>query len=380
MPVAVNLYKIRQGKDTGGDLFRSIQSQKPQYQGLWTLSPDGQVFTAHQNYKSQETWTEEVLDTLAAGLKAFGPVTPRQARAVHLLPYRGIGVKPDGSVCLALYTRYVRGGGNRLAPPSVYNGSRWMWEGDLKPDGPPVIDTLSLTAGEWATFMPAKSAVGTEWIVPEAVARKFTRALSPNSDQSTMPRPEEASVVELKATVESVEAGQARIRLAGRWEMKHLYEGKPSYGWATAEGAALYDLRKKTLRSVLLAFSGAYRMVPPYDKEDRPIGAVVEWQAEPSPASKSVLLRGVGLSASVPAMTTSRWASSRTAANGAIQGRATVNVRFLEFGEKQQLEAEYLVCCIPFAILKKIAVTPAWLESKRFVLDNVVFGSQSRVL
>ena len=61
-------------------------------------------------------------------------------------------------------------------------------------------------------------------------------------------------------------------------------------------------------------------------------------------------------------------------------GDSQVTVRFKEFGEEQQLDAEYLVCCLPSAILKKIPVTPAWPESKRYVLDNVAFGSQSRVL
>lgn len=61
-------------------------------------------------------------------------------------------------------------------------------------------------------------------------------------------------------------------------------------------------------------------------------------------------------------------------------GESSVTVRFKEFGDEQKLEADYLVCCIPLAILKKIPVTPAWPESKRYVLDNVAFGSQSRVL
>ena len=61
-------------------------------------------------------------------------------------------------------------------------------------------------------------------------------------------------------------------------------------------------------------------------------------------------------------------------------GESQVTVRFQEFGDEQHLDAEYLVCCIPMTILKKIPVTPAWPESKRFVLDNTVIGSQSRVL
>ena len=42
VPVAVNLYKVRRAKDAGGDLFRSIQRQKDQYQGIWIVSPEGQ--------------------------------------------------------------------------------------------------------------------------------------------------------------------------------------------------------------------------------------------------------------------------------------------------------------------------------------------------
>jgi monoamine oxidase len=62
------------------------------------------------------------------------------------------------------------------------------------------------------------------------------------------------------------------------------------------------------------------------------------------------------------------------------RGESQVTVHFKEFGGKKRLDAEYLVCCIPLAILKKIPVTPAWPESKRYVLENVVFGSQARVL
>lgn len=61
-------------------------------------------------------------------------------------------------------------------------------------------------------------------------------------------------------------------------------------------------------------------------------------------------------------------------------GDSSVTVRFQEFGEAKSLDADYLVCCIPLAILRKIPVTPAWPESKAYVLQNVAFGSQSRVL
>ena len=57
-------------------------------------------------------------------------------------------------------------------------------------------------------------------------------------------------------------AGRA---ITGRWETDHVYDGKHSLAWASAEGIAHYNTSSKTLRSLLLVFSGAYRMAPPWD-------------------------------------------------------------------------------------------------------------------
>ena len=62
------------------------------------------------------------------------------------------------------------------------------------------------------------------------------------------------------------------------------------------------------------------------------------------------------------------------------RGDAGVTVHYREFGEEKTIEAEYLVLNIPIAILRKIPVKPAWPEAKAFTIQNVVFGSQSRVL
>jgi len=65
---------------------------------------------------------------------------------------------------------------------------------------------------------------------------------------------------------------------------------------------------------------------------------------------------------------------------GIAHGESSVTVEYQEFGEPRKLEADYLVCCLPLALLSKIPTTPDWPETKRFVLENVQFGSQSRVL
>lgn len=278
MPVAVNLYKIRDAKGEGGDLFRSVQRQRPQYQGIWIVAPDGRVLAAHHEIKNPATWTREVLDTLEAGKRAFGETAPREVRATDPLPHRGFGAFADGSVTLALTSRYVRGGGKESAPPAVQKDSLWLWDGPVRPDGPAVIDSITLTPAEWALFRPKSLTVGASWSLPESLARKFSRALSPSSDQSTMPRPEECSLAELKAQVESMEGGHVNVRLEGRWEAKHTYDGKPSYAWASAKGVLDLDQAGMTPRSIDMVFFGAYRMAPPYDTSDRPIAAVVDWR------------------------------------------------------------------------------------------------------
>ena len=283
VPVAVNLYKVRHAKDAGGELFRSVQRQKDQYQGIWIVSPQGQVLAGHHTFKSRETWSQEVIGTVDTAVKTFGPVPPRSANPANPLPDRGHGVQTDGSVTLAIYARQMLGGGREEAPAGVAASRLWLWDGALRPDGPAVIDSLTLTAREWAELAPPKTEVGTTWTVPEAVARQFCRVLIPSSDQSSMPRPEDAKLAALTGRVESVEDGLARIRLSGAWEAVHLREGdakRPLAGAATATGIAVYDLKRRAMQSLLLIFSGTHGR--PNDEAVCATGAVVEWHQQGS--------------------------------------------------------------------------------------------------
>jgi hypothetical protein len=240
-------------------LFRSVQRQKDQYQGLWIVSPAGKVLAGHHDIKDPKNWPQEVLDTLDAGLKAFGPVKPRQVQPMAPLPYRGSGARPDGSVTLAIYTRYL------------HRGRR---------DGPAVIDSLTLPAGAWKAFTPPRALAGTEWMLPEAVARQLCRGLSPSSDQSTMPRPGEVTAVRLVGRVIEVQQGIARVAYRGAIAARHTYEGKPSHGQAEVIGRGVYDVKAGRIQSLRLLFEGTHRSPPPYDKAARETGAVVEWSCE----------------------------------------------------------------------------------------------------
>ena len=201
-----------------------------------------------------------MIETLDGALKDFGPVEPRSVKAVEPLPHRGVGVQPDGKLCLAVYFCVL------------YHGKR---------EAPPSIDSIVLSPAEMGALAPPDGVK--EYAVTDAAARRFCRAISASSDTSHMPGPEDVTKVEMRAKVESVEGGTARIRLTGRWEAvkveKYDEKKRPTYSTASAEGVLIYDVRKKEPASLLMVFGGTWRNVTPYDQ---PVtsAAVVEWKAK----------------------------------------------------------------------------------------------------
>jgi len=218
------------------------------------------VIAAHQQFKDRKTWTREVVETLDQAIQDFGPVEPRSAKHADPLPHRGAGFQPDGNAALAVWFC------------ALYNGKR---------EAPPSVDSILLSPTELAALAPPPGAK--EYAVPEAVARKFNRAISASNDTSQMPDPEEVKTVELKGVVESVEGGTAKVRLTGKWEAVHVYKGdekkRPTYSSSSAEGTLTCDLEKKQVASLLMVFGGTWRNVAPYDQ---PVNsaAVVEWRAK----------------------------------------------------------------------------------------------------
>ena len=258
VPAAVDWKSLPPGKSQ--DYLHSLQRQKSQYHGIWIVSPEGKVLSGHDGDKPKAVgnWNQEILETLETGLKAFGKVEPRAVATADLFPFRGAGVRPDGGVSLSTHVRLTHRG---------------------KRDGPVVFDTLTLTSQEWGLFVPPRATVGEEWVVPDALARRFCRLLAPISEPEFMPRPEQAKVAELRATVASVDGAVATIRLTGRWETEHVTsEGKPVRASATGEGVAVFDAGAKTMRSFLLVTTGTYGVGSP--SEPREAGGVLEWTLE----------------------------------------------------------------------------------------------------
>jgi len=200
-----------------------------------------------------------VTSSIETALAAYGPVEPRRADPTTPLPHRGLGVQADGAVSLAVHTRYLH---------------------HQKADGPAVIDTLTLSASDWKQLIPFTLTAGNVWAVPGQVAKLFSRILSPSSDQSTMPVPNDVTAVEMTGTPGPAENGLVRVRYAGRLAAAHTYEGKTSRGESVLAGEVLCDAATGQPRALTFLFTGIHHGSPPYDAP-RDLGAVVEWRAAP---------------------------------------------------------------------------------------------------
>jgi hypothetical protein len=264
VPVALNLYEIRQAKGPAGEFFRNVQKQRPaQYQGLYLVTADGKVLASHQNFKCDKTWPQEVLADLQPGVKAFGTVKPRAVAPDDPLPERGVGIRRDGSACLAVFLRYpIKGIPLRELPN-------------------PTIDSLVLSAGDLGELVPAKVEAGAHWNLSEAVARKFHRVLGPG-DEDTMPRAHEVQSVAFVGRVKSVGGGVARLTYEGAIAGAHETQSNKGKcrGEAKLIGIGVYDVKAGHLLSLVWVFDGTFRGPPPSDKVPLPYSGVVEWRRE----------------------------------------------------------------------------------------------------
>jgi monoamine oxidase len=61
-------------------------------------------------------------------------------------------------------------------------------------------------------------------------------------------------------------------------------------------------------------------------------------------------------------------------------GETGVTVTYKEFGEEKEMSADFLANCIPLPAFRKIPVSPAFPPEKQYVVDNIAYGSYSRLV
>lgn len=262
MPVALNTDRL---PDTAeGKFFRALMKQWPQ--GLWVVSPDGQVLGFHyhkpkppETYaQGQARWVRETLAMIADAIKAAGPL-PKRDRKNSPDPFanRGKGSNPDGGVRLAVSVIALRNG---------------------KQEGPPVIDSVFLTGGEWTEFRPKGMVkAGQTWTISEDAASRFSPALSPLTDSIFSPKPEDVTVGKITAVVERQDDRIAVIRYAGTWSSAHDRDKNPKFPircTAVGEGVGVLDLRTGKLTSMIWLLSGTFQNV---SAKPQRTASVIEW-------------------------------------------------------------------------------------------------------
>lgn len=268
MPVALNADRLPDNDE--GRFFRALLQRWPQ--GLWVVTPDGKTIGFHyhkakagESYADgQKRWVNDTIAMLRDAAKESGPLSPRVLKTKpETLGGRGRGFGADGEVRLG------------VSVVGYLNGRR---------DGPPVVDSIHLTEEQVATFAPPKDAkVGSEWTIPESIARRFAPALSPMTDPIFSPTSANVTTATITAKLERSSDGLNVVRYIANWQSAHNRDGDPKFpirATATGEGVGVFDTKAARPKELVWVLTGTYRNGPASVKP-RTTGAVIEWTAAP---------------------------------------------------------------------------------------------------
>lgn len=265
IPIAVNKQETSHSaawKAAHSDEFKLIETftgGKTSHLGIYLLTPEGEPLSDKNLFRVLDA--AETRELLAAARSRFEENSkavagqPRQVEPEWRDKDRGLGVREDGSLRIALYARHT----------DLANG---------KPPAP-VFDSLVLSRQEWQALVPDGD--GETVQLAEDSARLFARILPASSDLSNLISPADLSVAELSARPEQV-GGERWIWLDGKVAGKRPYvNGGTIGGHAALRGVLVLSAERRPLRLRIVA-AGQFKL--PWDRADRPTAALLEWQAE----------------------------------------------------------------------------------------------------
>jgi hypothetical protein len=268
VPVAMDRHKMDHDQGEVGAFYHSAYTQAPQYQGLWLISPDGRVLCKTGRGAGSDNWPKVVLADLQAGLTKFGPVAPRRVQQRNLHPYKGLGIRPGGSVVLAVTTKAVMIGDLR----TELTADKTTWQ---------YIDGVALSSAEWSSVAPPNAQAGCQWTLPEDLGRRFCRMLT--TDMATF-QVQDVSEVRLSGRVASVQDGIAYLSYDGRLIGVRRTKGSDVEQYCAmtlAGGVGAYDVRSRQMLSLTWVWDGRIQSRD-LRKSPNPdwnrYGAVVEWR------------------------------------------------------------------------------------------------------
>jgi hypothetical protein len=228
--------------------------------GLHVVLPEGKVIAGYncRYVASGEKDVSDLLRFLREALGKAGKVSGRSVKVPPLNPERGAGLRPDGSIRLAVAVR------------SLNNGQPVNHR--------PVLESAYLTAAQLKSLAPPRAEVGVRYAIPEETARQFTTALTDDGDQVFTIRSQDATTAHFQAQVTGVSSSRIEVRLTGTLAGKRSTSERVVEGRARVQGLLTFN-RKGALQSVLIVTDGQYRS--PWAKQSHTVGGLVEWQAKP---------------------------------------------------------------------------------------------------
>ena len=257
VPVAINYERVQRGNSPEARFVRRLLGAEGDRQGVYIFSPSGRMLASGVSFGDMKAKTHRMIDK---AFGSFGPVQPRLVEKIQLNPYRGKGIRSDGSVRLAEYVR-------RLDKSNISS---------------PVISSVVMSKDEFRTFAPVTAVKDAQWSIPISIAKKLCRVASPMCYQHA-PQPSWVTGVTLTATVESVQDGKVRISYTGKLAAQRVIRGSAfSRQEVTFRGEGVYDSSHGRMEELLIVGSGQIRWLEE-DTPPAPFDALVEWKREYGP-------------------------------------------------------------------------------------------------
>lgn len=225
--------------------------------GVHVVTPEGKVVASFncRYVASGEKSPAELLGFLKAALKSMD-LPERKLKPAPLIPERGMGVRPDGSIRLAVTARPMQDG-----KPANHR---------------PVFESAYLTAKQFQSLVPAKIEAGASYTIPEDTVRQLTTALTDDGDDVFRIRPAEATKARLQAEVTAITNDRVAVRVAGELAGKRASSERVVEGQARLDGLLVFD-RQGKLQSLVIVAAGQYRS--PWARQAHAVGGLIEWKA-----------------------------------------------------------------------------------------------------
>lgn len=272
IPIALDYSKVVDEESPESEFLVPLLRQREQTQCLWIFAPNGDSLGGFESSVPVHKFEQEiasgrsigmasnVLRQIDSALKGFASTENPRVFDSLTSTYRGVGVRKNGAVDFAVYVR-------RRDNSNIQT---------------PVLSTFSLSETELKAFDPSGLIQGQKKKLPNSIARKFCRMLSPMGSEEA-PQPDWITETEISFQWKADANGLSRLKFTGR--MASAQEGF-MIGSVRSEqqlditGSGTFN--KQTGQLLSLQLLGAGEICWPSEAPDQSISfdSLAEWQVE----------------------------------------------------------------------------------------------------